>query len=49
MSLESLIDFYLHIKIYFYYFPGRLKKAELVKSRRLTFRVPVPKAVEVIP
>ena len=30
-----------------YYFPGKLKCAELGKSTRLTFWVPVPKVVEV--
>ena len=49
VSLESLmIELYLHIKIYLDYFPGRLKNAELRKSTRLAFRVPVPKAVEVV-
>ena len=48
ISLESLtIELYFHLKIYLYYFPGRLKYAELGKSTRLTFWVPVPKVVEV--
>ena len=50
ISLESLmIELYLHMKIYLDYFPGMLKYAELGKSTRFTFWVPVPKAVEVIP
>ena len=40
-----MIAFYLHIKIYLNYFPGRLKYAKLGKSTRLA----VPKAVEVTP
>ena len=36
-SMECLtIKPYLHIKIYLDYFPGRLKKAKLGKSVRLT-------------
>ena len=44
-----MIELYLHIKFYLDYFPGRLKYAELGKSTRLTFSVPVPNLVEVIP
>ena len=33
ISLESLIELYLYIKIYLDDFPGRLKQAELAKSR----------------
>ena len=40
---------YLHVKMYLDYFPGRLKYAELGKSTHLTFCIPVPKVVEVIP
>ena len=36
-------------KIYLDYFPGRLKYAKLGKSMCLTFWVPEPKVVEVIP
>ena len=32
-----MIELYLHIKIYLYYFPGRLKYIELGKPVRLTF------------
>ena len=32
-----VIELYVHIKIYLYYFPGRLKYAELEKSTRLAF------------
>ena len=32
-----MIKFYLHMKNYLDYFPGRLKYAELGKSMRLTF------------
>ena len=39
-----MIELYLHI-----YFPGRLKYAELGKSTRLTFYVPVPKVIEITP
>ena len=35
-------------KKYLDYFLGRLKNAELGKSMRCTFSVPVPKVVEVI-
>ena len=35
--------------IFFNSFPGRLKYAELGNSLRLTFWVPVPKVIEVIP
>ena len=38
-----MIELYLQIKIYLNYFPGRLIYAELGKSTRLTFWVPVPK------
>ena len=38
-----MIKLYVHIKIYLYYFPGRLK------STRLIFLVPVPKVVKIIP
>ena len=48
-SLILMIELYLHIKIYLDYIPRRLKYAELEKSTGLTFRVPVPKIVEVIP
>ena len=44
-----MIELYLHVKIYLDYFPGRLKYAKLGKSTPLTFWVPVPKVVEVIP
>ena len=44
-----MIELYLHIEIYLEYFPGRLKYAELGKSTRLTFWVPVPKVAEFIP
>ena len=43
-----MIELYLHIKN-LEYFPGRLKNAELGKSMRLTFWVPVLKVVEFIP
>ena len=50
LLLESLMtELYLHIKIYFDEFQGRLKYAELKKSTRFTISVPVPKVVEVIP
>ena len=50
ISLERLmIELYLYIEIYLDFFPGRLKDAELGKSTRLTFWVPVQNAVEVIP
>ena len=32
-----MIELYLHIKIYLYYFPGRLKYAEPGKATQLTF------------
>ena len=44
-----MIELYLDIKIYLDYFPRRLKYAELGKSVHLTFSVPLPKVVEVIP
>ena len=44
-----MTELYLHIKMFLDYFPGRLKYAELGKSAHLTFCVPVPKVVEVIP
>ena len=44
-----MTELYLHIKIYFDEFQGRLKYAELKKSTRFTISVPVPKVVEVIP
>ena len=44
-----MIELYLYIEIYLDFFPGRLKDAELGKSTRLTFWVPVQNAVEVIP
>ena len=44
-----MIELYLQIKIYLNYFPGRLIYAELGKSTRRTFWVPMPKVVEVIP
>ena len=44
-----MIELYLHVKIYLGYFPGRLKYAKLGKSTRLTYWVPAPKVVEVIP
>ena len=38
LSLESfMIELYLHTKIYFDQFPGRLKYGELGKSMRFTF------------
>ena len=43
-----MIELYLHIKIYLYYFPRRLKYGKLGKPTCLTFWVPVPKVVEVI-
>ena len=50
ISLESLmIELYLHIKIYLDYFLGRLKYADFEKLTRLTFWVPLPKVVEVLP
>ena len=39
---------FLHLKN-LDYFPGRLKYAELGKSTHLTFWVPAPKVVEIIP
>ena len=36
-------------KNYLYYFPRRVKYAELEKSTRRPFWVPMPKVVEVIP
>ena len=44
-----MTELYLNINIYLYYFSGRPKYAELGKSMRLTFGVPVQKVVEVIP
>ena len=44
-----MIKLYAHLKIHLYYFPGRVKYAELGKSTRLIFWVPVPKVVEIIP
>ena len=44
-----MIELCLDIKVYFDYFPWRLKYTELGKSTRLTFWVPVPKVVKVIP
>ena len=44
-----MIELYLHIKNYLDYFPGRLKYAELGKSTRLTFYVPLPKVIEITP
>ena len=44
-----MIELYVHIKNYLDYFPRRLKHAELGKSMRLKFSVPVLKVVEVIP
>ena len=44
-----MIELYLHIKVYLYHFPGRLKYTKLGKSTHFTFCVPVPKIVEVIP
>ena len=44
-----MIELSLYLKIYLDCFPGRLKLAELGKSTRLTFSVPVPKAIQVIP
>ena len=35
--------------LFFGYFPGRVKYAKPGKPTGLTFRVPVPKVVEVIP
>ena len=50
ISLEGLmIELYLLVKMYLDYFVGRLKYAELGKSTHLTFCVPVPKVVKVIP
>ena len=43
-----MIELYLYTKIYLDYFPGRLKYAELGKSTRLPFWVPVPRVVKVI-
>ena len=45
----KLNDRTLFIKIELNYFPEKLKYAELGKSMRLTFSVPVPKVVEVTP
>ena len=47
--IGKLNDRTLFIKIELNYFPGRLKYAELGKSKRLTLWVPVPKVVEVTP
>ena len=44
-----MLEFYVHTKIYLDYFPRRLKYAELGKSVRLKFSVPVPKVVELMP
>ena len=44
-----MIELYLQVKRYLDYFPGTLKYAKLRSSSRLTFWVPVPKVVEVIP
>ena len=44
-----MIELYLHIKNYLDYFPGRLKYAEIGKSTRLAFYVPVPKVIEITP
>ena len=44
-----MVELYLYIEIYLNYFPGRLKYTELGKSMRLTFWVPVPKVVKVLP
>ena len=44
-----MIELYLHVKIFLDYFPGRPKYTELGKSMRLTFWIPVPKVVEIIP
>ena len=44
-----MIELYLLVKMYLDYFARRLKYAELGKSMRLTFYVPVPKVVKVIP
>ena len=44
-----MIELYLHTKNYLDYFPGRMKYAKLGKSTCLTFWVPVPKVLEVIP
>ena len=50
ISFQSLmIELSLHIKNYLDYFPGRLKYAELGKSTRVTFLVPVTTIVEVTP
>ena len=43
-----MIELYLHIKVYLYYFPKRLKYGKLGKLTRLTFWVSVSKVVEVI-
>ena len=42
-----MIEFYLHVKHYLDYFPGRPKYAEHEKSTYLT--IWVPEVVEVIP
>ena len=44
-----MIKLYFHLKIYLDKFPGRLKYTELGKPTCLTFLVPVPKVIEVIP
>ena len=43
-----MIELYLH-KIYLDYFLGRLKYADFEKLTRLTFWIPLPKVVEVLP
>ena len=43
-----MIELYLHIKVYLYYFPKRLKYGKLGKLTRLAFWVSVSKVVEVI-
>ena len=44
-----MIELYLQIKTYLDWFPGRLKFTKIGKSTSLTFSVPMPKVVEVIP